>query len=161
MAIQLTVAGTPYTYPESGEEPNWSGGATDWAIAVTAVLNTLVGPNDILDTTFTINNDQSVATNINGLLFDPGTVRAANIDYSIYRTSTANPAGHSETGTIYLIFDNSASATNKWQLGQKDIGEAGVSFSISDSGQISYISSDIGTTGYFGEITFSAKTLDQ
>lgn len=161
MAIQLIVAGTPYTYPESGEEPNWSGGATDWAIAVTAVLNTLVGPNDILSTTFTVNNDISVITNINGLLFDPGTVRAANINYAIYRTSTANPAGNAETGTIYLIFDNSASVGNKWQLGQRKIGESGISFSITDSGQLQYQSSDIGTTGYFGEITFSAKTLDQ
>lgn len=160
MAIQLTVAGTPFSYPESGEEPNWAY-ATDWAVAITAVLSTLVGPNDILKTAFTISNNQSVSTNVNGLLFDPGTVRAANIDYAIYRTSTAAPAGHSETGTIYLIFDNSASAGNKWHLGQKNIGEAGVSFSISDSGQLSYVSTDIGTLGYFGEIIFSAKTLDQ
>ncbi len=161
MAIQLIVAGTPYTYPESGEEPNWAGGATDWAKAVTAVLSTLVGPNDILQTQFTINNNISVLTNINGLLFDPGTVRAANIDYAIYRTSTGTPAGNAETGTIYLIFDNSASTGNKWQLGQKFIGNAGVTFSITDSGQIQYKSNDLGTPGYFGEINFSAKTLDQ
>jgi len=161
MAIELIVGGTPYLYPESGEEPNWAVNATDWSIAVTAVLSTIFGPNDILSTSFTIDNNITISTNINGLLFDPGTVRGANVEYTVYRTSTLNPSGNSETGTIYLNYDNSASVGNKWQLGQKKVGEAGIIFSITDSGQVQYKSTDIGTAGYFGKMTFSAKTLDQ
>lgn len=159
MPVQLIVNGTAYQYPIPGEDPGWGEDGTDWAQAVTDVLNTLLGAGDILQTSFNINNNVGVATNVNGLFFDPGTVRAANIDYSVYRTSTANPSGFSETGTIYLIYDDSASAGNKWQLSQRTTGNSGVTFSILDSGQITYTSTDIGSVGYSGIIKFRAKTL--
>lgn len=161
MSTPLVISGTSYNYPGSGESPNWGPDATDWAAAVTEALNTLLAPGDILETTFTIDNNTSVATNVNGLLFDSGTVRAANIDYAVYRTSTSNPAGNAETGTMYLIFDDSASAGTKWKLTQKVDSAAGVVFLIGDDGQIQYLSSDIGATGYSGMITFRAKTLSK
>lgn len=161
MAINLIVNGTSYVYPDPGEDPNWGAGATDWASAVTDALNTLLASGDILDTTFSIDNNISIVTNVNGLLFDPGTVRAANIDYAIYRTSTANPSGNAETGVIYLIYDDSASAGSKWQLNQKIDGASGVVFSITDTGQVQYKSTDIGSTSYSGTIKFRAKTLQK
>lgn len=159
MAIPLVVAGTTYLYPESGEDPNWAQGPTEWAVAVTEALATLIGPGDILSTTFAIDNNISVATNINGLLFDSGTIRAANVSYTIYRTSTANPAGHSETGTILLTFDDSAPVNEKWKMTQTQNGDAGVPISITDAGQAQYMSTDIGATGYVGTIVFTAKAL--
>lgn len=161
MSIQLVINGTSYNYPIDGENPNWSE-ATDWAEAVTTALGTLLAPGDILETTFTINNNVAVLTNINGLLFDPGTVRAANIDYAIYRTSSTNPSGQAENGTIFLVFDDSATAGSKWQLSQRSEGtNAGVSFSITDGGQVQYTSNDIGSTGYVGSIKFRARTLSK
>ena len=159
MPIPLIINGTTYQYPVSGEDPNWGADGTDWAQAVTDVLGTLLGPGDILETSFNINNNVTVATNVNGLLFDPGTIRAANVDYSVYRISTANPTGFSETGTIYLIYDDSASASNKWQLSQRTTGNSGVTFSILDSGQIQYTSNDITSPGYSGLMKFRAKAL--
>lgn len=162
MALQLTIAGTTFIYPESGESPNWANGAgpTEWAQAVTDALATLIGPGDILSTTFTIDNNISVLTNVNGLIFDSGTVRAANISYAVYRTSTSTPAGNSESGTMLLTFDDSATSGNQWQLTQGAVnGAAGMAFSITDGGQIKYASSDIGATGYVGTIRFSAKSL--
>ena len=162
MPKALVVAGTSYNFPVSGENPEWGEDATAWAEAVTEVLSTLLAPGDILETTSTINNNISSATNINGLVFDPGTVRAANINYAIYRISTANPSGHAEDGMIALIYDDSASAGNKWQLSQRRGGtEAGVTFSITDAGQVQYTSTDINSTGYVGTITFTAKTLSK
>jgi hypothetical protein len=161
MAITLIVNGTSYEYPIPGEDPNWGQGATDWASAVTEALNTLLAPGDILETTFSIDNDISVATNVNGLLFDPGTVRAANIDYAIYRTSTLNPSGNAETGVIHLIYDDSASVGSKWKFSQNIDGASGVSLSITDAGQVQYKTTDIGTAGYSGTIKFRAKTLSK
>lgn len=159
MSIPLTIAGTTFNYPSSGQDPNWAEEASGWAVAVTDALNTLIGPGDILTTEFSIDNNISVATNINGLLFDSGFTRASNINYSVYRTSTANPAGNAETGTIYLIFDDSAPVNQKWKLSQNKDGDAGVSFSIGDNGQVQYLSSDIGSVGYSGVIVFNAKSL--
>lgn len=161
MSIVLLVNGTAYPYPNPGEDPNWGQGATDWAGAVTEALNTLLAPGDILQTTFSIDNNIALATNINGLVFDPGTVRAANIDYAIYRTSTLNPSGNAETGIIHLIYDDSASAGSKWKFSQSIDGASGVSLSITDAGQVQYTSSDIGTAGYSGTIKFRARTLSK
>lgn len=163
MSVTLIVNGTSYEYPVPGENPSWATDATDWAKAVTSVLATLVAPGDILQTQFTINNNISIPTNINGLIFDGGTVRAANVDYTIYRISTSNPAGHTESGRIYLTYDDSASIGNKWVISQISNGtNSDVVFSINEStGQIQYISSDIGSLGYSGLITFSAKVLNK
>lgn len=162
MSKLLIVNGTSYEYPDPGEDPNWGQGASDWADAVTTALNSLLGTGDILETTFSIDNNISVLTNVNGLQFDPGTIRAVNIDYSIYRTSDTTPSGNVETGTIYLIYDDSASVGSKWNLSQRVDGPgAGVSFFITDAGQVQYTSTDIGSTGYSGEIHFRAKTLSK
>lgn len=161
MSISLLVNGTSYEYPIPGEDPNWGAGATDWAEAVTSALNTLLAPGDILETTFSIDNNISVETNINGLLFDPGTIRAANVDYAIYRTSTGTPSGNAETGVIKLIYDDSAAVNSKWKLAQNIDGSAGVTFSVNDAGQVQYKSTDIGAPGYSGVIKFRAKTLQK
>lgn len=157
----LTVANNVFVYPDPGSAPGWGSDATAWAEAVTEVLSTLVSPNDILQTSYVINNNVALDTDINRMFFDPGSVRAANITYSVYRTSTANPSGSVESGTIYLLYDNSASLGSKWQLGQQKIGNSGVVFSITDAGQVQYTSTDIDSIGYSGEIKFLAKTLDQ
>lgn len=159
MAVPLTIAGTTFQYPEAGTDPQWGQNATDWAVAVTEAINTLLSPGDILQTEFTINNNQAVATNINGLLFDSGTVRAANITYSIYRTSNANPSGNVENGTIYINYDDSAPNGTKWKMSQIKNGDAGVTISVGDSGQFQYTSDDIDSTGYTGVMQFSAKSL--
>jgi hypothetical protein len=159
MPIKLIIQGTTYEYPIPGEDPNWGEGAVDWAEGVTSALNTLIGPGDILQSTFAINNNVTIATNVNGLLFDPGTVRASNISYTIYRTSTSNLSGNTESGTIFINYDDNASPGNKWSSTQQVNGSSGVVFSILDSGQVQYVSNDIGNPGYFGKITFSAKSL--
>lgn len=159
MSIPLTIAGTTFQYPESGTDPNWAEEASSWAVAVTDALNTLLSPGDILTTEFSIDNNISVPTNINGLVFDSGTVRAANVTYAVYRISNSNPSGHAETGLLKLIFDDSAGMGMKWKMTQDIDGSSGVAFSIGDNGQFQYVSTDIGTLGYVGTITFSAKTL--
>lgn len=161
MSVPLTIAGTTFNYPTSGEDPNWSEDATACIVAIVEALNTLLAPGDILQTSFAIDNNIAVSTNINGLLFDSATVRAANVSYSVYRTSTSQPGGNAETGTIYLIFDDSAASGQKWKLTQAVDGNAGVSFSMGDNGQMQYLSTDIGDTGYSGTIRFAAKTLSK
>ena len=109
MSVPLTVNNNTYLFPSDGEDPGWGADATDWAVAVTEVLNTLVAPSDILETSYVINNNVTSPTDINRLFFDPGTVRAANITYAVTRYSTSNPTGFIESGIIYLNYDNAAS----------------------------------------------------
>lgn len=163
MPRPLVINGTTYLYPIAGEDPQWGPESTDWAEAVTNVLASLVAPGDILQTTFAINNDISVAANINGLIFDSATVRAANVNYSIYRISDTNPSGQAETGVIQLTYDDGAAPGQKWKLARVFSGDdAEVNITIDEtSGQLMYTSSDIGNLGYLGQITFTARVLNK
>lgn len=157
----LTVNNKVFNYPGPGEDPGWGEDATSWAEEVTTVLNSILGAGDILETTFNIANNISSPTTVVGLTFDTGTVRSANITYSIYRVTDSSPSGNIETGEIALVYDNSASSGNKWLLAQKIDGDAGVTFDITDAGQITYTSTNIAGANYSGVLKFKATTLAQ
>lgn len=162
MPIELIVNNIPFEYPVAGDEPGWGQPATDWATEVTEVLNDLKGPNDILQTSVAISNNISVFTDIAGLTFNTGQVRSAVINYSVYRISTANPSGNAESGVLSITYDNSASSGNKWLITAYGIsGNSGLTFNITDAGQVQYKSTDINSTGYSGTMTFRAKALEQ
>lgn len=162
MSRELIVNGTTFQYPDPGDEPGWGEDASDWAEAVTEVLDTLLGSNDILETSFTVANNTVSVTNVTGLLFNTSTVRSAVIEYSIYRRSNSTPSGKAEAGIMNMVFDNDASSGNKCLLAiGPSVGNAGVTFSVTDAGQIQYTSSDIGTAGYIGEFVFNARTISQ
>ena len=162
MAKTLIVNNTSYLYPSPGEDPGWGEEATGWAEEVTDVLSSLLGPDDILETTFNVNNNISVDTNVNGLSFNTGTVRSVNIQYSLYRVSDSTPSGNAESGIISLVYDNSAASGFKWTLTQGGIsGNAGVTFTITDAGQVQYKSTDIGSINYSGVMKFKAEALQQ
>ena len=158
MSVELIVNSIPFDYPSEGEDPGWGGPATAWAEEVTKVLNNILGPDDILQTSFQIANNQLTLQNITGLLFNAGTVRSAEISYSIYRISDSNPSGYAETGKIHLIYDNDVG----WMFSVGGIvGNSGVNFNVTPAGQFQYTSNDIGTLGYSGIMKFQAVTLNQ
>ncbi len=165
MPIELIVNGVPFEYPIPGDPPGWGQPATDWATEVTFVLNNLKGPNDILQTSFSspsFANNQSLPADIVGLSFNTGQVRAAFIQYSVYRISTANPSGHAEAGEMIAVYDNSAGSGSKWSLIVGPVsGSSGVTFSMTDTGQVQYTSTDINATGYSAVMKFKAIALNQ
>lgn len=158
MPKTLTVNNIPYAYPVSGDEPGWGGDATGWAEGVTNVLSDLLGPNDILETAFNIANGQGpAAADITGLVFNSASVRAAQINYSIYRQTTTTSAD--ETGVIQIKYNN---FTGAWSIQQFNIlGSGGVNFSITAGGQVQYTSTLLGGTGVTSILKFRAKTLQQ
>lgn len=160
MSTPLVINNITYNYPVDGEDPSWGSDASGWAEAVTDVINTILAPGDILETTFNINDNTSSPAVIQGLAFDSSVSRSARIIYSLYRTSTDTPAGNAESGEINIIYDNSAGVGQKWKIAQTKNGEAGVLFVISDVGQFSYTSTQInlGAGGYAGTLKFSAKS---
>ncbi len=161
MSIPLTLNGVTYNYPQPGQDPSWGENGTDWAVAVTEILNTLVAPGDILTTTANINDNVAVLTDVDGMNFDPTLVRATNVTYSIYRISNDEPSGHSEDGTLFLNYDNNAAPGSKWTLSQRTNGNSGVVFSVTDLGQVQYRSTQIdnGGGGYTGVMKFAARSL--
>lgn len=146
----LTIGGNSYNYPSPGTDPGWGGEASDWAVAVTEVLNSFLGPGDILPTDFLIIDDISAPSDIEALIFDGALVRAANVTYAIERDIVT------EQGTLFLTFNGGAAPGEQWTLTQQSSNPVGVAFSITDAGQVQYIST---ATGENGNMKFSAKTL--
>ncbi len=160
MPINVTINNQTFQYPAPGDSPGWGAEASDTIVAIAEALAQLLGPNDIPQTTFSIQNNISSFTNIANLIFNTGQVRGATVQYTIYRTSDTNPSGKAESGTINLVYDNSAASDSKWAFTVFGVtGNSGVTFSITDLGQFQYKSTDIGSAGYSGVMTFAAKAL--
>jgi hypothetical protein len=161
MPVDITIGTTPISYPSPGDAPGWGAAATEAMEAVAEVLASLSNPNDILETTFTVANNVSSFSNVLGLAFNTGAVRSAEIAYSIVRTSSTNLTGITEAGTMTAVYDSAAGSGDKWQMSIGPIAGpgAGVTFSVTDAGQVQYKSSDIGATSYVGEMRFRAKTI--
>jgi len=156
---QLTVGNQIFNYPDPGEEAGWGEDATGWAEAVTAALSALIASGDILPTSLVLQNNQSTAADVTGLFFNANTIRAANINYAVYRISNTTNPGLAESGLLMLDLNDTAPVGSKWTLIQIKNGDGGVAFSVTDGGQVQYTSTDIGLTGYTGVINFSAKVL--
>lgn len=158
MPKQLIVNNTPYNYPSKGDEPGWGGDATGWAEGVTEVLNSIVGPDDILQTSFSVANNRAAPTDIIGLVFNTSSVRSAVVEYSVHRSSSTTSGGKTESGLMHLNYNS----VDGWSIGMGGIiGDSELVFSITSSGQIQYTSSDIGSVDYVGIMKFKATALQQ
>jgi hypothetical protein len=160
IATNLTVNNNTFPYPESGDEPGWGGPATDWAVEVTGVLNTLQGVDDIPETTFNLANNTVTPQDVVGLVFNPATVRSAVVDYSIYRSTTTTELA--EKGKLELIYKNGGNPGEKWTIGRVFFGDdAGITITMTDGGQAQYVSSNLGGSSYVGQMKFEAVVTQQ
>jgi hypothetical protein len=147
MAKVLIVNNTPYLYPQPGEQAPWGEGATGWAEEVTRVLSTLKGAADILETSYAIENNVTSPEIIGGLSFDVNIVRGFVVQATVYRSSGSNE--YAEEVFLNGVYQGASG----WLLQQDGIGNAGISFTISPSGQLNYTSTNL-PTPYSGIITF-------
>lgn len=157
MSVPLTVASNTYNYPTEGDSPDWGTEATDWAVAVTGVLNTLNGPGSLLATTAIINNNQVSPMNVAGLVFDPTVVRGVIVEFSVYRVTTGSGAMEVvEVGTMYAGYKSNAAT---WEFAQDGMGGSNVVFSITNLGQFQYTSDNMTGSNYSGVMKYQARAL--
>jgi len=105
---------------------------------------------DIVETAFSIANNQAVAANVTGLAFANANVRSAEVNYSVEIDATADLF---ETGTLKLIQRGA-----DWSFSQTTAGDNSlIIFSVTTAGQIQYTSANY--TGFVsGDIKFRAIT---
>lgn len=157
MSTPLIVNGNLYNYPSSGTSPNWAEEATGWAQAVTDVLETVQGADDIVITTALLANNQNTPQNIAGLNFDPTQARGAIVTYSVNRfTDGVGGEERAEVGYLYCSYIASATA---WRVAVAGGGSSGVDFSMTSLGQIQYTSDLQAGDNYNGTIVFKATSL--
>ena len=143
MSKSFVINNITYTFPEQGQEPPWGEDVVDWAEAVTDALSGVSSTGDILTTSVSLSDNVSSVTNIVCFSFDSATLQGAIAEYSVYRTD--GTTGYVETG--HMFFSYNAKATT-WYLAQTGVGvgDTGITFSVTTSGQVQYTSTSLGGT---------------
>lgn len=148
MSRTLIINSIPFEIPEPGEQQPWGEGLTEYLTEIANVLNSVNGPSDILESSATINNNVSVATDIPGFFFDTNTVRSFSIRGNIYRK--IDTTEYFEEFTFTGLYKGAAG----WDTTQQGMSDSGVTFSITSLGQVQYISTNLVGTGYTGLIKY-------
>lgn len=158
MAKELTVGTETFEFPENGETPGtWGEEATGWSEAVTRLLGTLQGANDIPTTSFTFLDNISTPTNIIGMAFNTSTggVLGVKVEYVVERIYASGASVLVESGVILGNFDGAI-----FSISQEVVGNSGITLTVTNSGQFQYTSTALANPTS-NIIKFKASALDQ
>lgn len=160
----ITVKGTTINLPSSGSSPNWSPAIIEAFQALADAVNLFTGTFDVAPQTISIDAfNPGVDIAIDNLVFPPSDVRAATVYYTIYRkTEDSGPPDGvelAEAGTLEIVYNNSRPSTQKWEVGRSGEGDAEITFSVSDLGQISFTSETLTGINHTGILSFRAITI--
>jgi len=153
MSKILQIGSQTFEYPETGDN-NWSEEATGWAEAVTEVLETVQGPQDILKTEASLVNGSS--GNISGLIFDTGSVQQVIVKGYLKRIYTVISGKPTEVESIVIEGAYNGSVFN---IAPEYVGDdVGVEIDVDNSGQFTYVAEDKTDTDTL-TIVFEAKAV--
>lgn len=160
MAITITISGTPIEFPTSGSDPNWANAVVAFAQAVEGALQNVSGAFDVSPQVLNI-DAQNPGTNIDitSLSFPTSEVRAIILSYAVFRQTSS--VAVSETGELRYNYNPDNLIGNKWEKNRDYQGDAKISFTMSDTGQVSFSTTALAGTNHVGAITFTAKALLQ
>jgi uncharacterized protein YjbI with pentapeptide repeats len=157
MSKTVIVGTEEFEIPLEGENPGYGEQLSDFFVAVADALQNVQQPNDILSTAANIANNVTTPTNIPGFSFDTAEVQSINSEFLIKRTTDVPAQVLTESGFVEGNFDG----TN-WSISIRTTGGySGVDLSITPSGQIQYVSTDLTGSNYAGQITFRAKVFNE
>lgn len=157
MSVPITISGTTINFPSSGESPNWAPAVIEFAQAVAGALVSVAGPFDIPPQIYVMTSNANTNVNIPNLAFPTSTVRGAFIRYAVYRNT--NSTTEVETGNIMIVYNPAGPGGNKWAITRDFVGDADVTFSITDVGQVQFSSTAISGSSHNGVITYTAQAL--
>lgn len=106
---------------------------------------------------FVLANNQAVAANVTGLVFDKSYTSQVVIDYCIQRlTSTTEVI---QSGTKHAVYKPGAATWSLLEYGTPGPDASGITFSITSAGQIKYTSSNLGGTQSISRIFYRVREL--
>ena len=161
MSKTLTFGSTVVEVPTSADSPNWATGVTAAFDAISETLATVSGAFDVPAQSQAIDssNPGTPNTDVQALTFPVSNVRAVNISYAVFRTTSTTTAY--ETGSILAIYSPSNPIGSKWEMSQDRVGDGQITFNFTDLGQVQYTCGVIAGAGHTGKIILSAKAILQ
>lgn len=158
MSIQITIGGTVIDFPSSAQSPNWAPGIIQFAQAVESALSTVVGPADIPAQTLNIDSyNPGTDVIIPNLSFSTTSVLSANIRYSVIRTTSMTTVA--EAGNISIVYNSTNPVNSKWEIERDYVGNASISFTITDAGQVKFSTTTLSGSSHTGTISYAATAL--
>ncbi len=109
-------------------------------------------------TAFTLANNQSSAADVTGLLFDGTLTQSFVVEYFIYRKTTSTGATELSSRGMMIGAYSPVAATWEMSVGPQ-VGDAGITFSITAAGQVQYSSTNITGTASVSKMTSFKRTL--
>jgi hypothetical protein len=154
----ITIAGQVIDYPDDGSSPDWAPAVIQFSQIVATTLNSLLGAFDIPNQSFTIDS-YNPGTNIPipGFFFSPTAVRGGVVEYSVYRNTTTTTVV--ETGELLLAYNQNGTPGSLWEMTQTKAGNADITFTMLDSGQMEFTTTVLGGLSHNGVISFVGKAL--
>lgn len=160
MSFPINIRGTIINFPSTAQSPDWSPAIIAFSQAVEDALLGLVNNGDISPQVQTIDvSNPGSGVVINNLSFSTSDIRAAFINYSVFRQTDTNQVA--EAGTMTIVYNPSNPSGSKWERTREFEGDAQISFTVSDTGQFSFSTTAISGPNHQGWIAFSAKALSQ
>lgn len=160
MSIPLTIQGQVIQFPSDSQDPDWAPGIIAFAQAVATALQGVAGTYDVSPQIFTLDSyNPGVNVAIPLLNFPVSNVRSVIVYYSLYRSTSSANAG--DAGQLQLAYIPSNGTGNKWEIirqGTDDSG-GGITFTVTDAGQVQFTTNTLAGTGHSGKLSYSAKAL--
>jgi hypothetical protein len=112
--------------------------------------------NEEVQANVSIANNQVSLDNVSNLVFDGAVAKKFIVDYGLYRSTDTTSLA--QAGRLRGVYNEDAA---EWYLSDDYSGQnAGVTFSITNGGQIQYTSSNISGTGYVGTLEYRISIGD-
>jgi hypothetical protein len=155
--MKINIQGTIIDFPESGDPANWAPPIDQFAASVEEAFNAVLGPFDVSPQVFVMTSNANANVDLPNLAFPTSSVRAAFIEYSVFRTTNTD-TGY-ETGTINVVYNPNNPIGTKWEITREYQGTDEMTFNITDVGQVQFTSSALSGSNHVGKITYTAKAL--
>lgn len=159
MSKTIVIQGTTINFPEPGASPDWGQAIEDFAVATQSAIASAVGTYDVAPQVMNIDayNPTSGNTNITNLSFSTTQVRGAIVDISVYRNTSSTTV--SETTTLTLVYNASNTTGQKWEMARETVGDASITFNVTDVGQVQFTTTTLAGTGHTGILTYRARAV--
>lgn len=103
-----------------------------------------------------LTNNQLVAADVEGLIFNKAKVSMVAVDYLIQRVTTGVGATELiEGGTFYLVYKPTSA---NWAL-TNGPSTAGITLSVTAGGQVQHVSTNVSGTQSISKMTYRPRTL--
>lgn len=157
----ITIQGITVNFPISGSSPNWSAAVIQAIELIAEALTISSGPYDIPPQNFIMTSNVNSNVPIPNLEFPVTAVQGAMVLYGCQRST--NSVQISQSGILILNYDPTQSPGSLWQItdefASSSSAGAGITFSMSDVGQLQFSTTSIAGTDYQGTINFRALAV--